>query len=185
MSDSNYTPPAQSEEFKKAVQRADDAKVHEKHYPGTGPQLKQDQLLEVSIASLAITAPGGPNQTLRDSRSSVREERSLTSGIPCRHTDVRTLQAGSPRSTIRAIQETRLHGYRGMSNSTCAVSTNPAVAFVSIADRSADFSQGKYKYNAWKKFADEGLTAQEAQKRYVEFIDSVFGDFEFKTSPPE
>lgn len=33
--------------------------------------------------------------------------------------------------------------------------------------------QGKAKYAAWKKVADEGISAEEAQKRYVDFIEKL------------
>ncbi|KKZ66648.1 diazepam-binding inhibitor (GABA receptor modulator, acyl-CoA-binding protein) [[Emmonsia] crescens] len=31
--------------------------------------------------------------------------------------------------------------------------------------------KAKYKYNAWKKLADEGLSAEDAQKQYIELIE--------------
>ncbi|KLJ07460.1 diazepam-binding inhibitor (GABA receptor modulator, acyl-CoA-binding protein) [Blastomyces silverae] len=33
--------------------------------------------------------------------------------------------------------------------------------------------KGKFKYNAWKKVADEGLSAEDAQKQYVELIEKL------------
>ncbi|KAK2753418.1 hypothetical protein FQN55_003547 [Onygenales sp. PD_40] len=33
--------------------------------------------------------------------------------------------------------------------------------------------KGKYKYNAWKKIAEEGLSAEDAQKQYVELIEKL------------
>jgi len=33
--------------------------------------------------------------------------------------------------------------------------------------------KGKYKYNAWKKIVEEGVTPEEAQKRYVELIEKL------------
>ncbi|ODH51312.1 hypothetical protein GX48_02552 [Paracoccidioides brasiliensis] len=31
--------------------------------------------------------------------------------------------------------------------------------------------KGKYKYNAWKKIAEEGLSAEEAQEKYVSLVE--------------
>ncbi|OJD15561.1 hypothetical protein AJ78_04184 [Emergomyces pasteurianus Ep9510] len=33
--------------------------------------------------------------------------------------------------------------------------------------------KGKYKYSAWKKVADEGLSAEDAQKKYVALIEKL------------
>ncbi len=33
--------------------------------------------------------------------------------------------------------------------------------------------QGKAKRKAWQKLVDEGVTPQEAEKRYVELVDSL------------
>ncbi|EEQ85603.1 hypothetical protein RJZ56_006555 [Blastomyces dermatitidis] len=33
--------------------------------------------------------------------------------------------------------------------------------------------KGKYKYNSWKKVADEGLSSEDAQKQYVELIEKL------------
>ncbi|MCJ1304741.1 hypothetical protein MMC08_007554 [Hypocenomyce scalaris] len=37
---------------------------------------------------------------------------------------------------------------------------------------SFDF-KGKYKYNAWKKVHEEGITVEEAQKKYVELVEKL------------
>lgn len=34
-------------------------------------------------------------------------------------------------------------------------------------------SQGKTKHKAWKKIDDEGVTAEEAQKQYVELVEKL------------
>lgn len=33
--------------------------------------------------------------------------------------------------------------------------------------------QGKYKFQAWKKLHESGITPAEAQKKYVEFVESL------------
>lgn len=35
------------------------------------------------------------------------------------------------------------------------------------------YQQGKAKYNAWKKLADEGITAEQAQQRYVDKVEAL------------
>ncbi|GKZ19793.1 hypothetical protein AbraIFM66951_010790 [Aspergillus brasiliensis] len=35
-----------------------------------------------------------------------------------------------------------------------------------------DFA-GKYKYNAWKKLLDEGVTPEQAQERYIAFVEEL------------
>ncbi len=39
--------------------------------------------------------------------------------------------------------------------------------------RFADFQQGKAKKRAWQKIVDEGVTPEEAQKRYVELVEKL------------
>jgi diazepam-binding inhibitor (GABA receptor modulator, acyl-CoA-binding protein) len=36
--------------------------------------------------------------------------------------------------------------------------------------------QGKYKRNAWKKLVDEGLTPEDAQKKYVDLVEQLKKD---------
>lgn len=40
--------------------------------------------------------------------------------------------------------------------------------------------QGKAKYNAWKKESDAGTTAEAAQKKYVELIESLKQKYGFE-----
>lgn len=40
--------------------------------------------------------------------------------------------------------------------------------------------QGKAKYNAWKKVADEGLTHQQAQEKYVKLVNSLKEKYGFE-----
>lgn len=39
---------------------------------------------------------------------------------------------------------------------------------------------GKAKYNAWKKVVDEGVTPEDAQKRYVELVESLKTKYGFE-----
>ena len=48
-----------------------------------------------------------------------------------------------------------------------------------VADRYVS-TQGKYKYNEWKKFVDKGTTHEEAQSEYVELIEKLKGKYGFK-----
>lgn len=43
-------------------------------------------------------------------------------------------------------------------------------------------TQGKAKYAAWKKVADEGISSEEAQKRYVAFIETMKEKYGFDES---
>ncbi len=38
---------------------------------------------------------------------------------------------------------------------------------------SAPVAQGKAKKNAWQKVVDEGITAEQAQERYVELVEKL------------
>ncbi|KAL8942531.1 MAG: hypothetical protein Q9211_001356 [Gyalolechia sp. 1 TL-2023] len=40
--------------------------------------------------------------------------------------------------------------------------------------------QGKAKHNAWQKVADEGLTDQQAQEKYVKLVDSLKEKYGFE-----
>lgn len=37
--------------------------------------------------------------------------------------------------------------------------------------------QGKAKYNAWKKVAEEGITAEQAQERYIAKVEELKGKY--------
>ena len=39
--------------------------------------------------------------------------------------------------------------------------------------------QGKAKYNAWKKLVEEGVTAEQAQERYVAKVEELKGKYGF------
>ena len=43
-----------------------------------------------------------------------------------------------------------------------------------------DLSQGKYKYNAWKKVVDDKTTAEAAQKEYVDLVEKLKVDYGFQ-----
>lgn len=43
-----------------------------------------------------------------------------------------------------------------------------------------DCSQGKYKYNAWKKVVDDKTTAEAAQKEYVDLVEKLKVDYGFQ-----
>ncbi|KAL8709352.1 MAG: hypothetical protein Q9220_005945 [cf. Caloplaca sp. 1 TL-2023] len=48
------------------------------------------------------------------------------------------------------------------------------------ADKPGMFDiKGKYKYNAWKKVADEEMTAKQAQEKYVTLVNSLKGTYGF------
>ncbi|KAI4179284.1 MAG: hypothetical protein LQ348_005438 [Seirophora lacunosa] len=40
--------------------------------------------------------------------------------------------------------------------------------------------QGKAKYNEWKKVADEGMTHQQAQEKYVQLVNSLKEKYGFE-----
>lgn len=42
--------------------------------------------------------------------------------------------------------------------------------------------QGKYKYAEWKKIVDEGVTPEEAQRRYVELIEKLKAKYGYDES---
>ncbi|WEW59748.1 acyl-CoA-binding protein (ACBP)/diazepam binding inhibitor (DBI)/endozepine (EP) [Emydomyces testavorans] len=42
--------------------------------------------------------------------------------------------------------------------------------------------KGKYKYNQWKKLVDEGVTAEEAQQRYVALIEKLKAKYGYDES---
>ncbi|KAL1841985.1 hypothetical protein VTJ49DRAFT_6228 [Mycothermus thermophilus] len=58
----------------------------------------------------------------------------------------------------KAKTRTRRHSGRGISQGTAA-----------------NTHQGKAKYNAWKKAVDDGLTAEQAQEKYVAKIEELKG----------
>ena len=39
--------------------------------------------------------------------------------------------------------------------------------------------KAKYKYNAWQKLADDGLSPEEAQERYVKKVEELKGKYGF------
>ncbi|KAL8988265.1 MAG: hypothetical protein Q9177_002629 [Variospora cf. flavescens] len=43
-----------------------------------------------------------------------------------------------------------------------------------------DDQAGKAKYNAWKKVADEGMTHQQAQEKYVKLVNSLKEKYGFE-----
>ncbi|MCJ1400894.1 hypothetical protein MMC11_004105 [Xylographa trunciseda] len=55
----------------------------------------------------------------------------------------------------------KLYGLFKIANDTPIASAKPPGAW--------DFA-GKYKYNAWKKMVDEGVTSAQAQQQYVKFV---------------
>ena len=42
------------------------------------------------------------------------------------------------------------------------------------------YTQGKYKYNAWKDAVEKGTTPENAQSQYVELIEKLKGQYGFK-----
>ncbi|EAS29189.1 uncharacterized protein CIMG_07935 [Coccidioides immitis RS] len=42
--------------------------------------------------------------------------------------------------------------------------------------------KGKYKYNKWKSIVEEGVTPEEAQKRYVELIEKLKAKYGYDES---
>ena len=40
--------------------------------------------------------------------------------------------------------------------------------------------QGKYKYNAWKKLVEEGVTAEQAKERYVALVEELKGKYGYE-----
>lgn len=40
--------------------------------------------------------------------------------------------------------------------------------------------QGKAKKNAWKKLVDDGVKPEDAQKKYVELVNSLKGKYGFE-----
>jgi len=40
--------------------------------------------------------------------------------------------------------------------------------------------EAKYKYNAWKKVVDEGVTPEEAQKQYVQLVEKLKEKYGFE-----
>ena len=39
--------------------------------------------------------------------------------------------------------------------------------------------QGKAKKNAWQKLVDEGVSAEDAQQRYIDLVEKLKGDYGF------
>ncbi|MCJ1283187.1 hypothetical protein MMC26_002514 [Xylographa opegraphella] len=46
-------------------------------------------------------------------------------------------------------------------------------SFASAKQPGAFDFQAKYKYNAWKKMVDEGVTSTQAQQQYVKFVEEL------------
>lgn len=89
----------------------------------------------------------------------------------CSGIALRTVQAGHPGPSYRVLRQARHVRPQGTPTPSTH-NRDPPFQGEQDADTSLP-QQGKAKRNAWQKLVDEGVTPQDAQKKYVALVESL------------